>query len=118
MSRLKVLFHVNETEKWDTALGNITNLLKDAGEDGVDIAVLANGPSVEVFMDDVRVQAMKELAGKGAKFLACRNSLRNLCSGASACMDINSLPSFVEVVPAGITEIIRRQADGYAYVKP
>jgi intracellular sulfur oxidation DsrE/DsrF family protein len=40
-----------------------------------------------------------------------------MCSG-DVCMAESSLPSFVEVVPAGITAIIKMQAAGYAYVKP
>lgn len=118
MERLKALFHINEIEKWETALGNIVNLIKDVGEGAVDIAVLANGPSVSAYADEGRLTAMRELAEQGANFLVCRNSLKKMCSGGSVCISEDSLPSFVRVVPAGITEIIRRQADGYAYVKP
>lgn len=118
MEKLKVLFHVNESERWDTALGNITNLIKDVGEEAVTILVVANGPSVMSFIDDEKLKVMKELAGRGAVFLACRNSLRKMCFGAGACVSESSLPSFIDVIPAGITEIIRKQAEGFAYVKP
>ncbi len=117
MKRLKVLFHINEVEKWDTALGNITNLLKDVGEDGVDAVVLANGPSVNAYIDDAKLEKIKGLMDKGVKFLTCRNSLKKMCS-AGVCISEETLPSFIGVVPAGITEIIKMQADGYAYVKP
>ncbi len=118
MERLKVLFHVNEMEKWDTALGNMINLLKDAGEGAVDAVVLANGPSVNAYGNTKKLAVMKELSGKGIRFLACRNSLKKLCSSGDSCITEESLPSFIEVVPAGITAIIKIQADGYAYVKP
>lgn len=118
MDRLKVLFHVNEIDRWNVALGNITNLIKDVGEDSVDVAVLANGPSVAAYADAEKVETMKGLSEKGAKFLACRNSLNKMCSEGVVCISEENLPSFVTVVPAGITEIIKKQHEGYAYVKP
>ncbi|HAK87780.1 MAG: hypothetical protein A2077_07655 [Nitrospirae bacterium GWC2_46_6] len=118
MEKLKVLFHVNENEKWNAALGNITNLFKDVGDEGADVVVLANGPSVAAFIDADKVDQMKALAERSVKFLACRNSLKKMCAEGTVCIDENSLPRFIDIVPAGITEIIKRQHDGYAYVKP
>lgn len=118
MSTLKVLFHVNEVERWDVAFGNITNLINDVGEGNVDVAVLANGHAVAVYADADKVEKMKDFSEKGVKFLACRNSLKKLCSGGAVCISEENLPAFVSVVPAGITEIIKKQHEGYAYVKP
>jgi len=118
MKKLKVLFHINELEKWDTALGNMINLLKDAGEDAVDAVVLANGPSVNAYGIDNKLSVMKGLSERGVRFLACRNSLRKMCSSGDSCINEENLPSFIETVPAGITAIIKIQSDGYAYVKP
>ncbi|UCG78362.1 MAG: DsrE family protein [Nitrospirota bacterium] len=118
MSKMKVLFHVNQKESWDTALGNMINLIKDVGEDAVDIVVVANGPSVMAFIEQDLLGMMNELADKGAVFEVCRNSLKKMCFGPDACISEASLPSFVKVIPAGITEIIKKQAEGYAYVKP
>ncbi|MBF0554649.1 MAG: DsrE family protein [Nitrospirae bacterium] len=116
--QLKVLFHVNEVEKWDTALGNITNLIKDVGRGEAEIKVVANGPSVAAFSDSSRLEVMSALAAEGAVFLACRNSLKKMCSGVDVCLTEESLPPFIKVVPAGITEIVRSQSEGFAYVKP
>ncbi|MBF0457284.1 MAG: hypothetical protein HQK99_05250 [Nitrospirae bacterium] len=115
---LRVLFHVNEMEKWDTALGNITNLIKDVGHGAVEIKVVANGPSVAAFSDSSRLQAMSALASEWVVFLACRNSLKNMCTGTNTCLTEEALPSFIQIVPAGITEIVRSQSEGFAYVKP
>ncbi|NOZ25994.1 MAG: hypothetical protein GXO94_07910 [Nitrospirae bacterium] len=118
MSRLRVIFHVNETPKWDVALANVTNLLKDVGDAGVEVLVLSNGPSVEAYGDEGKVKVMEALAARGVRFLACRNSLKNLCASGNLCIDENNLPAFLGVVPAGVTELIRRQAEGFAYIKP
>ncbi|HEB76009.1 MAG TPA: hypothetical protein ENJ04_06635 [Nitrospirae bacterium] len=118
MSRLRVVFHVNETPRWDVALANITNLLRDVGDDGAEVVVLSNGPAVEAYGDAEKVKVMEELAARGVRFLACRNSIRNLCASGTLCIDENNLPGFLGVVPAGVTELIRRQAEGFAYIKP
>ena len=118
MNRLKVLFHVNEIDRWNVALGNIANLINDVGKDNVDAVVLANGPSVAAYVDAEKVETMKGLFEKGIKFLACRNSLKKMCSEGVVCINEENLPSFVSVVPAGITEIIKKQHEGYAYEKP
>ncbi len=118
METLKVLFHVSEPDRWKVALGNITNLIKDVGEGNVDVEVLANGPSVSAYVDSELIDIMKGLAEKNVRFVACRNSLKKMCADDIICIDEDKLPSFIEVVPAGITEIIKKQAEGYAYVKP
>ena len=48
----------------------------------------------------------------GVHFIACRNSL------VGNKIDEKLLPNFVEVVPSGVTELIKKQAEGYAYIKP
>ncbi|QWR77342.1 DsrE family protein [Candidatus Magnetomonas plexicatena] len=119
MSKLRVLFHVNEPERWDVALGNVTNLIKDVGADAVDAVMLANGPSVLAYGDEEKLKTMEALSGQGVKFLACRNSLKKMCAGGgNVCISEELISPFITVIPAGITELIRRQADGYAYVKP
>ncbi len=118
MGKLQVLFHVNEVDRWDVSLGNIANLFDDAGEGNVDAIVLANGHAVAAYADAAKVEKIKDFSGKGVKFLACRNSLRKMCSGGVVCINEENLPPFVTVVPAGITEIIKKQREGYAYVKP
>ncbi|MCE5312971.1 MAG: DsrE family protein [Nitrospiraceae bacterium] len=118
MQKLKAIIHVNETVRWDIALANITNLLKDIGDDAAHIMLLANGPAVEAYADSSKVAVMQELNAKGVRFLACRNSLNKLCSSGTACIREDSLPAFIEVVPAGITAIITSQNNGYAYIKP
>jgi intracellular sulfur oxidation DsrE/DsrF family protein len=118
MSELKVVIHVNEPERWKKALGNIRNLIIDLGETKADIVALANGSAVVTFGDPEVVEAMRILADKGVHFIACRNSLKNMCAEGVICLSESELPSFVAVTTAGITELVKRQHQGYAYVKP
>ena len=110
---LKVVLHIDETEKWPVAIGNAINLIKDAGRENVMIEVIANVNAVRVYNEQSSLYTQLEsLAESGITLIACRNSLRSLQ------IDDNSLPSFVTVVPAAITHIIRKHNLGYAYIKP
>ena len=128
MNSFKVLFHVNESGRWQRVLVNITNFWNDVGAENADIEVVANGEAVSVFgnrcllavgdgqscgtANGSLVDQMKKLSEMGVNFVACRNALK----GQS--INEDSVPNFLTVVPAGITEIARKQAEGYGYIKP
>ncbi|MBF0606025.1 MAG: DsrE family protein [Candidatus Magnetobacterium sp. LHC-1] len=118
MEKLKVIFHVNEPDRWEVALGNVTNLLRDVSPDMAEVRVLANGPSISAFADEAKLSTMQGLAEVGVKFLACRNSLNKLGCAGEVCITVDNLPPYIGVVPAGITELIKSQTEGFAYVKP
>ena len=110
---LKVVVHVNEKDRLPVAVTNVINLIKDLGQEQVRPAVLLNGGAVEVLRPGGEISGQLErLAGAGVEILACRNSLRSLGFLEA------DLPAYVRVVPAGITELVRRQHAGWAYVKP
>ena len=46
---LRAVIHVDETGKWPVAAANVANLLRDAGENGVQAAKVANGEAVGAF---------------------------------------------------------------------
>lgn len=130
MGKLKVLFHVNELERWQRTLLNVINFVKDVGQENADIEVVANGAAVSAYSDKCQIagglgetstscgkangelyEEMNKLAQMGIRFVACRNALR------MHSLDENMLSPFITVVPAGITEIAKKQAEGYAYIK-
>ncbi|MCL0080644.1 DsrE family protein [Peptococcaceae bacterium] len=127
MDKLKAIFHVNETANWQKTLTNINNFVKDAGISNANIKILANGSAVNIFKDDCPTssscgcgstkttsipQQISELAQIGIEIAVCRNALK------AHDLAENKLPSFVTVVPAGITELVEKQHQGYAYIKP
>ncbi|HIJ80035.1 MAG: DsrE family protein [Desulfobulbaceae bacterium] len=117
MREYRVVLHINETERWQVALGNAVNLLKAVG-DQAQVICLANGNAVISYENKETVAAMGELAGKGVVFQACRNSMRKMKENNKIAIDEQGLPDFVQVVPAGILALIEHQQAGYAYVKP
>jgi hypothetical protein len=118
MEKFKVIIHVNEMDRWTVALGNVANLFASAGSDNVDAIVLGNGNSVIVYEDLQKIKVMSDLSKKGVRFRACRNSLNKMKTEGRISITESELPDFIEIVPAGITEVIRRQHEGYAYLKP
>lgn len=87
-----------------------------AGEGNYDIIVLANAKTVK-FLDSTSEEEKEEdklisYQKRGVDFLACENALkeRNI--------DPASLFACVSIVPSGVMEIIKKQNEGFAYIKP
>ncbi|AFM41708.1 hypothetical protein Desaci_2783 [Desulfosporosinus acidiphilus SJ4] len=115
MTDYKVIFHIDEMNKWDLLLGNVSNLLKAAGEDKYSIEVLANAEAVKHY--DLKhgltsQNVMESLSNDGVKFVACNNALM------ANDLKRDTLFTFVEIVPAGVVELIIKQSEGYCYIKP
>lgn len=115
MEQLKVLFHVSDNELWRKALANIENFLNDVGERG-EVEIVANAAAVSAYYSTGEkkelIDEMVRLSQMGVHFTACKNAIK------AHNLELSLLPSFVEVVPAGITEIVKKQGEGYAYIKP
>ncbi|MEL7565009.1 MAG: DsrE family protein [Dehalobacterium sp.] len=111
MAEYKVVFHVDENEKWHLVLTNVENTIA-AGED-IEIMVLANAKAVQEYAvnGDARERMIK-LSSLGVSFVACQNALK------ANNIEKNDLPQFVTIVPAGIVELIKRQSSGFCYIKP
>ncbi len=111
----KVIFHVDELSKWNLLLRNVRNLTETSGLKSAQIEVLANSEAVGFYADpasDTERNLMRELAEAGIRFVACSNALKGMGIAKG------QLPSFVEVVPVGVAELIEKQHQGYAYIKP
>ncbi len=113
MKKYKVLFHINESNKWSALLANVNNLIKDLGKDNIIVEVVANGlAAADYVSNSEEINMISKTSKLGVSFIACRNSL------IGNKIEERLLPDFIEIVPAGVTEIIKKQAEGYAYIKP
>ncbi len=114
--RTRVVFHLDadEEKRLVMALNNMANLLKEIPPEEASICLVANGSAVKLFRREVAVLSarVEELAGQGVHFLMCNNSLSNFD------IDRNQLVAGCRVTKAGVLELIERQADGHAYIKP
>lgn len=115
MDTYRVIFHINEEDKWPTVLGNVSNLLADLHDKEMDVIVLANGSSVHSYTkvaEKSHTKKLQQLADKGVQFKACNNSLK------AQALEAEDLLTAVSIVPVGVTELVIRQQAGYAYIKP
>lgn len=114
MRKWRVVFHIDQMDKWALVLGNIRNFLADIRADAHDIAVVSNADAVMVWQDgqEKMQQGIRDAVQKGVAFYFCRNALQG--------NDIaeEDLPDYVHTVSAGITKIVDLQERGYAYLKP
>ena len=103
----------NDPAKWQMALINASNVRKAYGQKSLGIEIVAYGPGLEMFKNNSAASAgMEQAARDGVKLLACGNTMSMMHTPRAA------LNQRVEVVPAGVVEIMERQRDGYAYVRP
>lgn len=111
---MKTVIHVDEAEKWTMALGNAKNLTAYCREAGIDWAVeiVVNGGAVSVLTGSHGSRELEGLLDQGVTVAACHNALRG--NG----IDPADLFPGICVVPAGVVELVRRQNEGYAYLKP
>ncbi len=109
----KLLLHVDAGDaELAVALRNAGNYAKAVP--GAMMALVLNGPAVKLLRatDCPRAADIAKLRDQGLRVLACANALKD--NGLAP----TDLVPGVEVVPAGIVELVRLQNEGYAYVKP
>ena len=114
-ARPKVIFHVGDGDpaKWTVAFNNVFNVRKDLGADAVDIEVVAVNAGIRMLkFDSTEGSRIAEAIKGGVKVVACENSMR----GQKVARD-EMLPG-IDYVAAGVVELMQRQREGYAYVRP
>lgn len=111
----KVIFHIDESSKWELTLKNAANLMPLIDMEASQIEILANAEAVQDFRNkeaNPYGEAMLRLSKQGVYFAACNNALKGMG------IPPEQLMPFVHVVLAGVLELMQRQAQGYAYIKP
>lgn len=115
MTEYKVIFHIDELNKWKLLLTNVSNLLK-ASDNKYSVEVLANSEAVKYYDTSQDLEAdintMEHLSEKGVKFVACNNAI------TAYDLKKNNLIHFVDIVPVGVLELVVKQSEGYFYIKP
>ncbi len=116
MAQDKVIFQVtdNDVGKWTLTLNNVRNLQTGVGgADQADIEVIAYGPGIQLLKADSPIAArISEAVGRKVKVVACENTMAgNKLTHADMLSDIG-------YVPSGVVEVMRKQQQGYAYIRP
>ncbi|HET9079919.1 MAG TPA: DsrE family protein [Trebonia sp.] len=109
-----VVVHLDEAgeAKHEAVTRNVANLLGDLGE-GTEVELVAHGPGVALCLaGSPQAEAVGALIARGVVVAACENTLR--AQGIAA----RRLVPGVVTVPSGVGELVRKQRQGWAYVRP
>lgn len=116
---MRVIFHVDELEKWQLTLSNVNNLLTYAKEqqEVAEIIILANSVAVSALSSEGAIknnieEQLQSLLANHVGIAACRNALKK------ENIEESTLITNVNVVPAGVAELVKKQAEGFAYIRP
>ncbi len=111
----KVVFQVSDSDpaKWNLALNNVRNLQTELPDDESDIEVVVYGPGIGMLKGDSPVaHRIADALKNGVKVVACENTMKGMKLTYA-----DMLPA-IGYVPAGVVEIVRKQQQGYSYVRP
>jgi intracellular sulfur oxidation DsrE/DsrF family protein len=103
----------NDPAKWNLALNNAKNLQDDVGAANVEIEIVAYGPGISMLkLESPTGSRIADAAKAGIKVTACENTMR----GQKLTKD--DMLAGISYVPAGVTEIMKKQHEGWAYLRP
>lgn len=111
----KVVFQVSDGDpkKWNLALNNMKNVQEALGKDKVEVELVVYGPGIDMLkLESVAGNRVNDAVADGVKVVACENTME-----AQKLTKRDMLKS-VGYVPAGVIELIKRQQQGYAYIRP
>ena len=114
-ARPRVVMQVSDNDpgKWNLALNNAKNLQADLGASNVDVEIVAYGPGINMLKADSAVgNRVGEALGAGVAIVACENTMR----GQKLAKE-DMLPK-VGYVNAGVVELMQKQQQGWAYIRP
>jgi len=112
---IRVVVQVSEADpaRWNLVLNNVKNLQDELGADKVSVEIVAYGPGIGMLKFDAPTNSRVSDAIKaGVTVNACENTMRN-----QKLVRADMHPN-VTYVPAGVVQIIKRQQEGWAYLRP
>ena len=112
-SRLVLQVSDADPAKWALALNNAKNVQQELGAGRVDIEIVAYGPGIGMLKAEAPVaNRISEATQAGIKVVACENTMtvQKLTKA--------DMHAAIGYAPSGVVEIMSRQSEGYAYVRP
>jgi intracellular sulfur oxidation DsrE/DsrF family protein len=96
------------------AFMQIDKVLSDIGEDKLHVTVVAYEEGIHALLanNEKTSQLLTKLANRGVTFKACRISIK------AWGLKEDDFPLEVQFIPAGATEVIKLQMQGYKYWRP
>ena len=112
--RLVIQVTDNDPARWGMVLNNTKNAQDDVGgADKIDIEIVAYGPGINMFKKDSPVgDRIAQLAKSGVTFAGCENTMKGYK------LSKDEMLTTISYVPAGVTELMKKQEQGWTYLRP
>ena len=110
----RALFSVtdNEPARWTMILNNIQNLREGVGAEPVEVELVAYGPGIILLKSESPIkQRIAELVKSGVKVNACQNTMNVMKPTAPEMLTV------IGYAPSGVVEVMRKQQQGWAYIR-
>jgi len=112
-TRIVVQVNENDAKKWNGILANIHNIQDELGKGKVALAVVAIGPGLDMLMaDSLAANGVQDALAEGVEFVACENTMK------ARNVKKDDLLEGIGYARAGYVEIVRRQQQGWSYLRP
>lgn len=111
----RIIIQVNEDDakKWNAVLANIRNIQAELGARNVSIALVAISYGLGMLTaDSLAANGVQDAIATGVEFVACGNSM------TAQKVEKGDLIDGVTIATSGYVEIMKRQQQGWAYLRP
>ena len=113
--RNRVVIQVSDADpgKWNLALNNAKNVQTDLGAGNVDVEIVAYGPGIGMLKMDSPVGGrIDEATTAGVKVVACEITMKGQK------LTRTDMLNGIGYVSAGVVELMSKQQQGWAYIRP
>jgi intracellular sulfur oxidation DsrE/DsrF family protein len=114
-AKQKVIFQVSDADpaKWNLTLNNARNVQTELGKENVLIEIVAYGPGLGMLKAESKVESrLAQAIDDNVGLIACENTMLNTKPTKA------DMYSGIAYVPAGVTHLMKRQREGWAYIRP
>ena len=111
----RVIFQVSDADpaKWNLALNNARNVQTELGKENVLIEIVAYGPGLGMLKAESKVEArLAQALDDNVGLVACENTMFTTKTTRA------DMYSGISYVTAGVTHLMKRQREGWAYIRP
>jgi len=115
LKKEKVVFQVSDgdPQKWNLALNNMKNVQDALGKDKVDVELVVYGPGIGMLkMESPVGNRVNDAVADGVKVVACEVTMK------AQKLTKDDMLNSVAYVPGGVIELMKKQKQGYAYIRP
>jgi len=111
----RIVFHVTDADpvKWNIVLNNAGNVQEELGKDKVIIEIVTHGPGINMLKAESKVTSrLAQALDRNVGLYACENTMR------MAKVTKADMYAGISYAPSGVAHIIRRQEEGWTYLRP